>query len=138
MVKWRCRVRNARRTRSFGLRESLLCSSRRRIEVATNATDRVPRIYPALSEPPAHVPPELIRDVDIFNLPGAKDGPHAAWKRMQREMPPIIWTPRNGGYWMALRAKDILTIQNDSVTYSMRASLVPNNPRPYPAPPMDM
>jgi len=106
--------------------------------VATKAADRVPRIYPELSEPPPHVPPELIRDVDIYNLPGAKDGPHAAWKRMQNEMPPIVWTPRNGGYWMALRARDILTIQNDSVTYSMRASLVPNNPRPYPAPPMDM
>jgi len=95
------------------------------------------REYPPLSEPPAHVPSELIRDVDIFNLPGAKDGVHAAWKRLQTEMPPVFWTPRNGGYWMAVRAKEILEIQNDAVTYSMRASLVPRNPRPYPAPPMD-
>jgi len=106
--------------------------------VTNNAWNRPPRVYPELSEPPAHVPPELVHDVDIFNLPNGKDGPHAAWKRLQKEKPPIFWTPRNGGYWMAVRGKDILAIQTDSVTYSMRASLIPNNPRPYPAPPMDM
>lgn len=97
-----------------------------------------PRIFPELTSPPAHVPPELVHDVDLFNLPGAKDDPHAAWKRVQLEKPPVFWTPRYGGYWMAVRGKDILTIQNDAETYSMRAALIPNNPRPYPAPPMDM
>lgn len=96
------------------------------------------REYPPLTEPPGHVPPELIFDVDLFDLPGAKDGPHAAWKKVQQEKPPLFWTPRNGGYWMAVGAKEILEIQNDAETYSMRAMLIPRNPRPYPAPPIDM
>lgn len=107
--------------------------------MSTNAAvNRTPRIYPPISEPPPHVPRELIHDVDIFNLPGAKDGPHAAWKRIQQEKPRIFWTPRNGGYWMVTRAEDIFAVQSDAEGFSMRAALVPNNPRPFPAPPMDM
>ncbi|HSV84650.1 MAG TPA: cytochrome P450 [Ramlibacter sp.] len=100
--------------------------------------NRTPRVYPTISEPPPHVPRELVHDVDIFNLPGAKDGPHAAWKRVQQEKPRIFWTPRHGGYWMVTRAEDILAVQSDAEGFSMRAALVPNNPRPFPAPPMDM
>jgi hypothetical protein len=55
---------------------------------------------PALTERPAHVPPELVYDVDICNLEGAQDDVHAAWKRVQQNAPGIFWTPRNGGYWM--------------------------------------
>lgn len=98
---------------------------------------RFPREIPTLTPPPAHVPPELVYDVDIFNIPGAKEGVHAAWKKIQKEAPRIFWTPRNGGYWMVTQARDVLAVQNDAVAFSMRASLVPNNPRPYPAPPMD-
>ncbi|MBV7495058.1 cytochrome P450 [Pseudomonas sp. PDM24] len=95
------------------------------------------RTYPELTDPPAHVPPHLVYDVDIFNLPGAKEGPHAAWKQVQQDKPPIFWTPRHGGYWMVTRGEDILKVQNDAVGFSMRAALVPNNPRPFPAPPME-
>lgn len=103
---------------------------------STNQT--IYRIYPEITERPPHVPAELVHDVDIFNLPGAKDDPHAAWKKIQQERPRIFWTPRHGGYWMATRPDDILAIHNDAVGFSMRASRVPNNPRPFPAPPMDM
>ena len=96
------------------------------------------RVYPEFTDPPAHVPAELVHDVDIFNLPGAKDDPHAAWKKIQQEKPRIFWTPRHGGYWMATQPEDILAIHNDAVGFSMRHSRVPNNPRPFPAPPMDM
>lgn len=95
------------------------------------------RTYPELTDPPPHVPPELVYDVDIFNLPGAKDSPHAAWKKIQQDKPRIFWTPRHGGYWMVTRGEDILAVQNDAVGFSMRAALVPNNPRPFPAPPME-
>ena len=92
---------------------------------------------PPLTERPAHVPPELVYDVDIFNLEGAKDGVHEAWKRLQREAPPIFWTPRNGGYWMITRAKDIEAVQKDHEHFSMKRMLIPNVPRPFPAPPLD-
>ncbi|MBD9562274.1 cytochrome P450 [Pseudomonas sp. PDM09] len=105
----------------------------------TSAAQEKPlyRTYPELTDPPANVPPHLVYDVDIFNLPGAKEGPHAAWKQVQQDKPPIFWTPRHGGYWMVTRGEDILKVQNDAVGFSMRAALVPNNPRPFPAPPME-
>ncbi|VXD04122.1 Cytochrome P450 [Pseudomonas sp. 9AZ] len=92
---------------------------------------------PALTERPAHVPPELVYDVDIFNLEGANEDVHLAWKRVQREAPPIFWTPRNGGYWMITRGKDIEEVQKDHEHFSMKAMLIPNVPRPFPAPPLD-
>ncbi len=93
---------------------------------------------PPLAERPAHVPPELVRDVDIFNLAGAGDDVHWAWKRYQMENPRIFWTPRNGGYWMITRASDILDMQKDHENFSMKGALVPNHPRPFPAPPIDV
>jgi len=104
----------------------------------SQAVVREPKVYPEFTERPDHVPAELVYDVDIYNLEGAKDGPHEAWKRVQQEKPPVFWTPRNGGYWMVVKGENILEVENDAITYSMRAALVPNNPRPYPAPPMDI
>jgi cytochrome P450 len=95
------------------------------------------RDIPALTPPQTHVPPELVHDVDIFDLPGAREDVHAAWKRLQQEKPPIFWTPRNGGLWMITRAKDIEAVQKDTDHFSMKGMLVPNNPRPFPAPPVD-
>ena len=92
---------------------------------------------PPLTERPAHVPPELVFDVDIFNLEGAKDDVHKAWKRIQQVAPRIFWTPRNGGYWMITRAKDIEEVQKDHEHFSMKRMLIPNIPRPFPAPPLD-
>jgi cytochrome P450 len=63
---------------------------------------------------------------------------HAAWKELQRTAPRIFWTPRNGGLWMITRAKDIIELQKDHERFSMKGALVPNNPRPYPAPPIDL
>lgn len=108
------------------------------LNMATVAEKPIFREYPPLTEPPAHVPPELVFDVDLFNVPGMREDPHAAWKKIQDEKPPVFWTPRHGGYWMAVGPEEILAIQNDAITYSMRASLVPRNPRPFRAPPIDM
>jgi cytochrome P450 len=93
---------------------------------------------PALTERPSHVPAELVRDVDIFNLDGHHDDVHLAWKKVQDTHPDIFWTPRNGGYWMVTRADLIEEIQNDYEHFSMRRMLIPNVPRPFPAPPIDL
>ena len=45
---------------------------------------------PALTHRPDHVPPELVYDVDIFNLQAPGETVHDAWKRIQREAPPIF------------------------------------------------
>jgi cytochrome P450 len=91
-----------------------------------------------LVEPPAHVPRELVRDIDLFDLPGNRDDVHKAWKWVQENCPRIFWTPRNGGLWMITRARDILVLQNDFEHFGMAGALVPNKPRPFPAPPIDI
>lgn len=93
---------------------------------------------PAIADRPSHVPEALVYDVDLFNLDGAKDDVHQAWKRIQRDAPRIFWTPRNGGLWMVTRAEDILETQKDPERFSTKGLLVPNVPRPYPAPPLDI
>ena len=54
---------------------------------------------------PAHVPPERVHDVDLYNLPGASKDVHLAWKRVQDELPDVFFTPRYGGYWVVTRAE---------------------------------
>ena len=60
----------------------------------------------AINEPliPAHVPPSRVCDVDLYNLPGASEDVHLAWKRVQDECPAVFYTPRYGGYWVITRA----------------------------------
>ena len=91
-----------------------------------------------LAEPPAHVPPELVVDIDLFNLPGNREDVHRSWKWVQENCPRIFWTPRNGGLWMITRAKDILKLQNDYEHFALKGALVPNRPRPFPSPPMEL
>jgi hypothetical protein len=78
-----------------------------------------------LAERPAHVPAELVHDIDLFNLPGNREDVHKAWKWVQDNCPRIFWTPRNGGLWMITRAKDILELQNDHEHFGRRARTAP-------------
>jgi cytochrome P450 len=77
---------------------------------------------------PDHIPPELVRDVDFFNLPGADEDVHLAWRRLQQEAPAVFWTPRNGGHWIATRAEDIEAIQLDHERFSMAQLSLPRPP----------
>lgn len=49
---------------------------------------------------PAHVPAERVVDADIYNLAAAGEDVHAAWMNLAREHD-LVWTPRNGGHWIA-------------------------------------
>ncbi|SCW75778.1 Cytochrome P450 [Sphingobium faniae] len=91
-----------------------------------------------LATPPPHVPPELVVDIDLFDLPGNREDVHLSWKWVQDNCPRIFWTPRNGGLWMCTRAKDILELQHDYEHFGMAGALVPRQQRPFPAPPIDI
>ena len=54
----------------------------------SQAVVREPKVCPEFTERPLHVPAELIHDVDIHDREGEKDGPHEAWKRVQKEKQP--------------------------------------------------
>ena len=77
---------------------------------------------------PDHVPPALVRDFDIFQLPGPETDPHRALLAVQRDAPEIFWTPRNGGHWVAIRAEAIEAILLDHEHFSSECILVPKKP----------
>jgi cytochrome P450 len=87
---------------------------------------------------PSHVPPERVVDVDFFNLPGASEDIHLAWKRVQDTAPDIFWTPRNGGHWIATRAADIHEMQIDHTRFSHAEFMLPRTALPFPPVPLNL
>jgi cytochrome P450 len=67
---------------------------------------------------PAHVPPHLIRDVDLYNPPGGEKDVHLAWKNIQDNNPDIFFTPRYGGFWVLTRANLVASAFPDAATFS--------------------
>jgi len=77
---------------------------------------------------PADVPDARIVDLDVYALPGADADFLAAWKAVQDAAPSsLIWTPRNGGHWIATRGPEIAAAYTDHVSFSSRAVLVPRD-----------
>ncbi|WP_252717220.1 hypothetical protein [Herbaspirillum sp. B65] len=53
-----------------------------------------PASAPEQAPAPAHIPPHLVHDFDIYNPPNAADDYHMSLKVMHRDsMPDIFWTP---------------------------------------------
>jgi cytochrome P450 len=83
---------------------------------------------------PAHVPPELVREVDLFDLKGGAEDVHLAWKRVQEANPPIFYTPCCGGYWVLARAELVSAAFPDYQRFSSNITgsippLPPGGPR---------
>ncbi len=105
----------------------------------------VKELSPAAPKP-AHVPDSLVYDFDIHNDPGLLDGPHQRLRQMLAEAPPVFWSPRNGGGWIAMSHAANYTASRDTERFSsqmlsrqqlaaMRASLPPGAPHiPMPVP----
>jgi len=68
---------------------------------------------------PSHVPPELIVDLDFYDLPFSGDDVQLAWRRFIGKGP-MVWSPRNGGHWVPTRAEDIAALHRDVVRLSNR------------------
>ncbi len=75
---------------------------------------------------PAHVPPSLVVDFDMYAPPGADTDFQGAWKALQDSAPAdIVWTTANGGHWIALRGKDIAAMFADYAHFSSKCIIVP-------------
>ena len=75
---------------------------------------------------PAHVPPQLVVDFDIYGSSTGSDDYLVAWSRLQQELGHrVIWTPRNGGHWVALRGPGVLAVYNDASRFSSDSFGVP-------------
>jgi len=87
----------------------------------------------ATVERPAHVPPALVVDFD-FMRPGPEGGdPFEAWMGLHG-LPPLVWTPRNGGHWLATRGEDIPIILKDHARFSSRRAFIGMIDRPKAVP----
>ena len=80
---------------------------------------------------PEHIPSHLVRDIDIYNVAGAEEDLHGAWKHLQSG-PDIVWTPRNGGHWIVMRAKLLAELFPDFGRLSSRQVGIPITPMQVP------
>jgi cytochrome P450 len=95
---------------------------------------------------PAHVADHLVYDFDVHADPALLDDPHARILDLVRNAPPVFWTPRNGGGWVALTHAANYEASRDTETFSsefmppeqfkaLLASLPPGAPHiPQPVP----
>jgi len=81
---------------------------------------------------PAHVPAELVRDFNLYDIPGADHDVQAAYAAIQQQNPDIFWTPHNGGHWVATRGEDVVAMQRDYQHFSHKHIVLPPMPEGSP------
>jgi cytochrome P450 len=75
---------------------------------------------------PDNVPADAIVEFDVYHPAGIEHGFDAAWGKLQGDhVPRFVWTPFNGGHWIATRGADIRTIFADHQRFSSRLLMVP-------------
>ncbi len=68
---------------------------------------------------PAHVPADRVVDFDIYNPPGVEQDYAAAWQALQKDGGPgLVWTPRNGGHWIAVGGEHVRNLWGDAARLS--------------------
>jgi cytochrome P450 len=67
---------------------------------------------------PAHVPESAVFDFDYFHDVGLFDDPHACIRKLVDEAPPLFWTPRNGGHWIAIGYQEAFRILREPENFS--------------------
>ncbi|HWU24968.1 MAG TPA: cytochrome P450 [Rhizomicrobium sp.] len=72
---------------------------------------------------PPHVPADLIRDLDVYDLPGVNQDVFDAWKRISDDLPDIFYTPRYGGYWVINSAELLSEVWPDHQRFTSTESL---------------
>jgi len=76
---------------------------------------------------PGHVPQELVRDFDLFDVPRNGADAITALAQLHRDYPDIFWTPRNGGHWVATRADHIEAMLRDNKHFSSQRVFLPRD-----------
>lgn len=84
---------------------------------------------PPLADKPSHVPEALVRDFDIFNVPGGRSDAHLALIAFAETAPEIFWTPRNGGHWVACGGDAVAAMTADHERFSSECIFVPQKPK---------
>lgn len=75
---------------------------------------------------PAHVPPELAVDFDVYAPPGVEDDLQLPWKRLQDSTShDMLWSTCYGGHWLPIRGKLTAAMYADHENFSNRLSILP-------------
>jgi cytochrome P450 len=62
---------------------------------------------------PAHVPEAAVYDFDMFLDPALLADPHERVRQILRDAPPVFWTPRNQGHWVAMGHEAAFQVSRD-------------------------
>ena len=74
---------------------------------------------------PSHVPQHLVVDYDIFHLPvSEKLDPQQVWRIFQNKGP-LVFSPHNGGHWVATDGHDVFKFFSDPTHFSSRHVSIP-------------
>lgn len=76
--------------------------------------------------PPDHVPAELVIDFDFFAIPEGTNDPAQIWHDLvRRGVPPIFYTPHNGGHWVFLKYDDVVEGYRNYEKFSTHQTPIP-------------
>jgi cytochrome P450 len=64
------------------------------------------------------VPDAAVYDFDMFLDPGLLKDPHERVREMLREAPPLFWTPRNMGHWVAIGHEAVFEVARNWERFS--------------------
>jgi cytochrome P450 len=73
------------------------------------------------------IPEDRVFDVDFYDMAGTSHDYHQPWKDLQDRTAPhsLVWTPHNGGHWIATRARAIREIISDPDRFSSYRMTIP-------------
>ena len=86
-------------------------------------------------EIPAHVPAHLVYDFDVYTAPELKCDPYRTMTDLLRtKVPPIFYTPRNGGHWVVTGAVEGFDMLRDVDRFSNDPRYNSNARKPWTLP----
>lgn len=85
---------------------------------------------------PDHVPPHLVFDFDIYTAPELDQDPHRTMVELlqAKKVPPVFFTPRNGGHWIIAGAVEGLDMLRDIERFSSEPQFNANARKPWTLP----
>ncbi len=85
---------------------------------------------------PDHVPPHLVFDFDIYTAPELGHDPHRTMVELLQasKVPPVFFTPRNGGHWIIAGAVEGLDMLRDFDRFSSEPQYNANSRKPWTLP----
>lgn len=85
---------------------------------------------------PDHVPQHLVFDFDIYAARELEHEPHRTMVELlrSRQVPPIFFTPRNGGHWIIAGAVEGLEMLRDIERFSSEPQYNANSRKPWTLP----